>query len=243
MGPATLDAMNQALLHRGPDSGGSFVQDGVGLAARRLSIIDLEGGDQPISNEDGTIVVVQNGEIYNYRELRAGLEARGHRLRRARDTEVIAHLYEDHGPRASSELRGMFAFALWDRRRRRLLALAIASASSRSTTARGDTVLIASEIKALLRQPGFSREIDLNALEAYLAFGYVPAPLSIFRGVRKLPPGSVLTWEADRREDRGVRSRRTRGPIQWPPATSGGRVRRSSPRGSFRVYATLSGRI
>src|SRR6188474_3173165 len=118
--PATLDEMNQALLHRGPDSGGSFVQDGVGLAARRLAIIDLEGGDQPISNEDGTIQVVQNGEIYNYRELREGLERSGHTFSTHGDTEVLVHLYEERGPAFVEDLRGMFAIALWDRLERRL---------------------------------------------------------------------------------------------------------------------------
>src|SRR6187397_319595 len=112
--PATLDEMNQALLHRGPDSGGSFVQEEVGLAARRLAIIDLEGGDQPIANEDGRIVVVQNGEIYNHAELRAELEAAGHRFRTPHsDTEVLVHLYEQHGPRFAERLRGMFAVADW----------------------------------------------------------------------------------------------------------------------------------
>jgi asparagine synthase (glutamine-hydrolysing) len=203
--PATLDEMNQALLHRGPDSGGSFVQDGVGLAARRLAIIDLEGGDQPIANEDGTIHVVQNGEIYNYRELREELERNGHRLATRSDTEVLVHLYEDHGPGFVEKLRGMFAIALWDGRARRLVLardrFGIKPLYYRLTA---ESLSFASELKALLKQPGFSREIDLSALETYLAFSFIPAPLTIFRGVNKLPPGSVLTWEADRREDGGV---------------------------------------
>jgi asparagine synthase (glutamine-hydrolysing) len=197
----TLENMNQALLHRGPDSSGSFVQDGVGLAARRLAIIDLEGGDQPIANEDGTIHVVQNGEIYNYRELREELERGGHRLATRSDTEVLVHLYEDHGPRFVEKLRGMFAIALWDGRARRLVLardrFGIKPLYYRLT---GESLSFASELKALLRQPGFDREIDLNALETYLAFSFIPAPLTIFRGVSKLPPGSVLTWDTNQGE-------------------------------------------
>src|ERR1051325_10346651 len=111
--PETLDAMNETLYHRGPDSGGTFVEGRVGLAARRLAIIDLKGGDQPIANEDGSIHVVQNGEIYNYRELQAEVEKRGHRMRTRCDTEVLVHLYEERGPRFVEALRGMFAVALW----------------------------------------------------------------------------------------------------------------------------------
>ncbi len=199
--PTTLESMNQALLHRGPDSSGSFLHNGVGLAARRLAIIDLEGGDQPIANEDGTIHVVQNGEIYNYRELREELERSGHRLATRSDTEVLVHLYEDHGTRFVEKLRGMFAIALWDGRARRLVLardrFGIKPLYYRLTT---ESLSFASELKALLRQPGFDREIDLNALEAYLAFSFVPAPLTIFRGVNKLPPGSVLTWDANQSE-------------------------------------------
>ena len=198
---AMLGKMNQALLHRGPDSSGSFVQDGVGLAARRLAIIDLEGGDQPISNEDGTIQVIQNGEIYNYRELREELERNGHRLATRSDTEVLVHLYEDHGPSFVKKLRGMFAIALWDGRARRLVLardrFGIKPLYYRLTA---ETLSFASELKALLKQPGFSREIDLNALETYLAFSFIPAPLTIFRGVNKLLPGTVLTWDVDRGE-------------------------------------------
>src|SRR5919197_5599354 len=119
--PQRLARMSATLVHRGPDSDGTFVADGVGLAARRLSIIDLAAGDQPIANEDGTVVVVQNGEIYNYRELRRELERAGHRFRTSGDTEVLVHLYEEHGDRFAARLRGMFAAALWDRRRQRLL--------------------------------------------------------------------------------------------------------------------------
>jgi asparagine synthase (glutamine-hydrolysing) len=192
---AVVEAMNDALVHRGPDSGGAFVDGVVGLAARRLAIIDLEGGDQPIANEDGSIVVVQNGEIYNFRELRAGLEQRGHRFTTRCDTEVLVHLYEEHGSAFAARLRGMFAIAIWDARERRLV-LARDPFGIKPLYYRvvGNALSFASELKALLRQPGFSREIDHDALAAYLAFSFVPAPLTIFRQARKLPPGSVLVW-------------------------------------------------
>jgi asparagine synthase (glutamine-hydrolysing) len=197
-----LERMNDSLLHRGPDSDGVFVDGGTGLAARRLAIIDLQTGDQPLTNEDGSVVVVQNGEIYNYRELRAGLEAKGHRFRTSGDTEVLAHLYEERGPDFAEDLRGMFAVAVWDARRRRLVLardrFGIKPLYYRLT---GETLSFASELKALLQQPDFPREIDTDAVDAFLAFSFVPAPLSIFRAARKLPPGSVLVWEADRGAD------------------------------------------
>jgi asparagine synthase (glutamine-hydrolysing) len=197
--PAVLESMNETLFHRGPDSGGSFVDGNVGLAARRLAIIDLAGGDQPISNEDGSIWVVQNGEIYNYRELRTALERRGHQFSTRSDTEVLAHLYEEHGLGFVERLRGMFAIALWDGRERQLV-LARDRFGIKPLYYRlaRDSLSFGSELKALLRQPGFSREIDPDALEAYLAFSFVPAPLTIFREARKLPPGSLLVWEEDR---------------------------------------------
>jgi asparagine synthase (glutamine-hydrolysing) len=195
---SVLDEMSAALFHRGPDSEGVFVENGTGIAARRLAIIDLATGDQPLSNEDGSVTVIQNGEIYNYRELREELAGKGHRFRTQGDTEVLAHLYEEHGPAFADRLRGMFAVAVWDANRRRLVLtrdrFGIKPLYYRLT---GDSLSFASELKALLRQPGFSREIDLDALEAFLAFSFVPAPLSIFRDVRKLPPGSTLVWDAD----------------------------------------------
>ena len=188
--------MNQTLFHRGPDSGGAFVDGCVGIAARRLAIIDLAGGDQPISNEDGSVTVVQNGEIYNYRELRHELERRGHRFSTRSDTEVLVHLYEEHGPRFAERLRGMFAIAIWDDRRRRLvLARDPFGIKPLYYRVKDDFLSFASELKALLRQPGFSREIDLDALDAFLAFGFITAPLTIFREARKLPPGHLLVWD------------------------------------------------
>jgi asparagine synthase (glutamine-hydrolysing) len=194
---SVLESMNETLVHRGPDSGGSFVDGAVGLAARRLAIIDLAGGDQPIANEDGSITVVQNGEIYNYRELRSELERRGgHEFSTRSDTEVLVHLYEEYGPRFVGMLRGMFAIALWDERERRLLlARDRFGIKPLYYRLRPDSLSFGSELKALLRQPGFSREVDLDALDAYLAFSFVPAPLSIFREARKLEPGSMLIWE------------------------------------------------
>jgi asparagine synthase (glutamine-hydrolysing) len=188
-----LEAMNETLRHRGPDAEGTVVDGPVALASRRLSIIDLAGGDQPIANEDGSIQVVQNGEIYNHRELRAVLERQGHRFRTASDTEVHIHLYEEHGPHFVRELRGMFAVALWDSKRRRLV-LARDQFGIKPlyySTERG-TLAFASELKALPRG-----EVDLDALEAFLAFNSIPAPLSIWKGTRKLPAGHLLVWDGE----------------------------------------------
>jgi asparagine synthase (glutamine-hydrolysing) len=189
--PERLRAMSATLVHRGPDSDGVLVDGPVGLAARRLSIIDLETGDQPIANEDGTVHVVQNGEIYNYRELRAGLERAGHQFRTQSDTEVLVHLYEEHGEGFAERLRGMFAVAVWDAGRQRLL-LARDPFGIKPLYYRidADGLAFASELRALPRG-----EVDHDALEAFLAFNSVPAPYSIFREVRKLPPGSLLVWE------------------------------------------------
>ena len=191
---AVLERMNETLVHRGPDSGGVHISPGAGLGARRLSIIDLVGGDQPIANEDETVWVVQNGEIYNFPELRDDVQAAGHRLRTRCDTEIHLHLYEMHGPAYVERLRGMFAVALWDSRERRLV-LARDRFGIKPLYYRiaGDTFAFGSELKALLSLQGFSRELDPDALEAYFDGGYVPAPLTIFRGARKLPQGHLLT--------------------------------------------------
>src|SRR5215211_6691088 len=189
--PDRLRAMSATLVHRGPDSDGHLVDGPVGLAARRLSIIDLETGDQPIANEDGTVHVVQNGEIYNYRELRAGLEHAGHRFATRSDTEVLVHLYEEHGDGFAERLRGMFAVAIWDARKRRLI-LARDPFGIKPLYYRdnADGLAFASELRALPRG-----EIDLDALEAFLAFNSIPGPYSIFRDVKKLLPGHPLVWE------------------------------------------------
>src|ERR671919_933327 len=186
--------MSATLVHRGPDSDGTLVDGPVGLAARRLAIIDLETGDQPIANEDGTVHVVQNGEIYNYAELRGELERAGHRFSTTGDTEVIVHLYEQHGDAFAERLRGMFAIAIWDSRRRRLvLARDRYGIKPLYFRAAAGGLAFASELRALPRG-----EIDLDALEAFLAFNSIPAPLTIFREVRKLPAGHLLLWEDGR---------------------------------------------
>jgi asparagine synthase (glutamine-hydrolysing) len=183
--------MSATLVHRGPDSDGQVVDGAVGLAARRLSIIDLETGDQPIANEDDTVHVVQNGEIYNYRELRTALELAGHRFATRSDTEVLVHLYEEHGDAFAELLRGMFAVAIWDVKQRRLV-LARDQFGIKPLYYRvgGDGLAFASELRALPRG-----ELDFDALEAFLAFNSIPSPYSIFRDVKKLPPGHLLVWE------------------------------------------------
>jgi len=206
--------MNGRLVHRGPDSDGEFAADGVALAMRRLSIIDLERGDQPIANEDGTVTVVQNGEIYNYRELRRELEGRGHRFRTASDTEVLVHLFEEHGEDFAERLRGMFAIAIWDARERRLLlARDRFGIKPLYYRLRDGALSFASELKALLEQPGFSREIDPRAVAAFLAFNSIPAPLTIFAEARKLPPGTLAVWR-----DGELRQRRYARPAPVPAA-------------------------
>jgi asparagine synthase (glutamine-hydrolysing) len=192
--PGRLEAMSATLVHRGPDADGSFLDDGVAFAARRLSIIDLEHGDQPLANEDGSVVVVQNGEIYNHEALHAELERAGHRFATRCDTEVLAHAYEEWGERFPERLRGMFALALWDARRRRLLlARDRFGIKPLYWSAENGELLFASELRAFPRG-----EVDLDALEAFLAFNAVPHPLSIFRGVGKLEPGDLLVWEDGR---------------------------------------------
>jgi len=195
--------MNATLVHRGPDDEGLVQRGPVALAARRLSIIDLAHGHQPIANEDGSVAVVQNGEIYNYRELKRELERSGHRFATDCDTEVLVHLYEQHGEAFVERLRGMFAIALWDDRAQRLL-LARDRFGIKPLYYRhvGGTLSFASELKAMLEQPGFSREIDPRAMSAYLAFNSIPAPLTIFAEARKLPSGYLLSWRDGEVEQR-----------------------------------------
>jgi asparagine synthase (glutamine-hydrolysing) len=192
--PERVARMSATLVHRGPDSAGEFADGTVALAARRLSIIDLETGDQPIANEDGTLHVVQNGELYNYRELRRELERAGHRFRTHGDTEVLLHLYEQHGTGFAQRLRGMFALAIWDAPHCRLVLardrFGIKPLYYRES---GDELAFASELRALPRG-----EIDLDALQAFLAFNSIPAPLTIFREARKLPAGHLLVWDDGR---------------------------------------------
>ena len=191
--PNVLDAMNATLIHRGPDGMGAHVDGAAGIAARRLAIIDIEHGDQPMVGADGAVCVAQNGEILNHLELRAELEGRGVRFRTRCDTEVLLHLYLHHGPAFVSRLRGMFAFAIWDRRERRLLlARDRFGIKPLYYSVANGRISFASELKALLRRPDFPRDVDREALHSYLAFNSIPAPLTIFTAARKLPPGHLL---------------------------------------------------
>ena len=193
-GPALLRRMTDALVHRGPDDEGVLLDGRVGLGMRRLSIIDLKTGHQPLSNEDQSIWVVFNGEIYTYRQLTAELLARGHQFSTASDTEVLVHLYEEDGEACVERLRGMFAFAIWDQPHRTLF-LARDRLGIKplyyAETPRG--LVFGSELKAITESPWVSRQPAPRALAAYLQYGYVPDPLSILGGVAKLPPGHTLT--------------------------------------------------
>lgn len=193
---ARLTAMAVAIVHRGPDGFGLHIAPGVGLAHRRLSIIDIEGGKQPLFNEDGSVHVVFNGEIYNYQELRKGLESRGHRFATNSDTEVIVHLYEEDGERLVEKLRGMFAFALWDDKRKRLLLARDRLGIKPLYYLRDDEkLLFGSELKAILAHGDLRRDVDPVALEDYLTYGMVPGTRTIFRGIQKLAAGHVLFVE------------------------------------------------
>ncbi len=190
--------MTDTLRHRGPDDSGIHVEEGLALGHRRLSIIDLDHGQQPMWNEAGTVGVVYNGEIYNFLELRRALERDGHRFRTRSDTEVLLAMYERHGDEMLERLDGMFAFALWDRPRRRLLAARDRAGEKPLYYApSADGLVFGSELKALVRHPAVSREIDPRALASYLAHEYVPAPASIFRDVRKLPAAHAMSVAAD----------------------------------------------
>jgi asparagine synthase (glutamine-hydrolysing) len=189
-----LGRMLHCLRHRGPDDEGTYGDPHIALGARRLSVIDLQSGRQPLSNEDGTVWVVQNGEIYNYRELRERLQRLGHRFRTRSDTEVIAHAYEQYGDDFLAHLDGMFALAVWDAPARTLtLARDRMGEKPLHYFAGRDTFAFGSELRALLEHPDVPRELNLDGLSRYLAFEYVPAPHSMVAGVAKLPPGHMLT--------------------------------------------------
>jgi asparagine synthase (glutamine-hydrolysing) len=193
---ALLDRMCRRIAHRGPDDQGMFVRAGVALGMRRLSIIDLAGGHQPLSGCDAAVTVVFNGEVYNYRELQRELEARGHRFQTHSDTEAIVHAYEEFGEKCVEHLRGMFAFALWDERARQLFIARdrVGKKPLYYTLTPDGTLVFGSELKSLLEHPEVARETNADALDAYLSFGYVPDPLCIFRGIHKLPPGHHLRF-------------------------------------------------
>ncbi|MFQ5785474.1 MAG: XrtA/PEP-CTERM system amidotransferase [Alphaproteobacteria bacterium] len=191
---ALLERMNQSQVHRGPDEGGLHLAPGIGLGHRRLSIIDLSGGRQPLYNEDHSVVVVYNGEIFNFAELTRELEASGHRFRTHCDTEVIVHAWEEWGDACVERFRGQFAFGLWDENRQTLfLARDRLGIKPLYYAVLGDgTVLFASELKALLKCPDLPRKIDVCAVEDYFAYGYVPDPRTIYRSVVKLAPAHRL---------------------------------------------------
>jgi asparagine synthase (glutamine-hydrolysing) len=196
---APLAAMSAALMHRGPDDAASVTDGPVALAARRLAIIDLEGGRQPVSSEDGRVHGALNGEILNHEDLRDDLRRRGHRFASRSDTEVLVHLYEERGERMLHALRGMFAIAIWDARERRLLLARDRFGIKPLYWRAADGVLaFGSELKALRALPGFRGEIDPDAVEAYFTFNSIPSPLTIFRDVRKLEPGTLLSWRPGR---------------------------------------------
>jgi len=200
-GVELLRAMTTVLAHRGPDGDGFFCEGPVGLGHRRLAIIDLATGDQPMASDDGSSVIIFNGEIYNFRELRRELEGRGATFRTRSDTEVILRAYEAWGVECLSRLRGMFAFAIWDKARRRLL-LARDRVGIKPLVYAWDgrRLLFGSEIKALLEDAAVSRELDWEALRDFLTHHYIPSPRTIFRSIRKLPPASYLVLDVDRPE-------------------------------------------
>ncbi len=216
----TLVEMSRQIVHRGPDDDGFLVEENVGLAMRRLSIIDIQTGHQPLSNEDESVWIVFNGEIYNHQDLRKDLESRGHRYRTRSDTETIVHLYEEYGKGCVEHLRGMFAFAIWDRTKRSLF-LARDRLGIKPLYYRydGNTLLFGSEIKAILAYPAVRREFNRGTLAEYLAFGYIAGEESMYAGIRKLMPGHTLTlddrrqletssyWDLDVKADDGSESR------------------------------------
>jgi asparagine synthase (glutamine-hydrolysing) len=202
--PEEAARMADTIAHRGPDEATIHVEPGVGFGFRRLSIIDLVTGSQPVSNEDGSVRAMLNGEIYNYRELREGLAARGHVFRTTGDTEVLVHLYEEKGPDLVADLRGMFAFALWDRPRRKLvIARDHLGQKPLYYAERGDRLYFASEIKAILAVEPRFRVVDAEALDEYMAIRVIADPRSMFAGVRKLPPAHLLEYD-----EKGLRTRR-----------------------------------
>src|SRR6185503_6586546 len=198
-----LHAMCERMVHRGPDSEGLFVTNGIALGMRRLAIIDLVTGEQPAWNEDKSVAVILNGEIYNYRELRRDLEKRGHSFRSMSDTEVLPHLYEEYGEGMVQHLNGMFALALWDSRQRSLFLARDRFGEKPLYWGLFDGVLLfASEPKVRLAHPAVKSSLNLQALRQYLSFDYVPAPLSIYEGISKLPAAHTLTLQDGKVETR-----------------------------------------
>ena len=199
---AVLNKMAAAIVHRGPDDAGILVDDQAGLAFRRLSIIDLAGGHQPIFNEDESAAIILNGEVYNHHELRKGLIQRGHNFRTRSDVEAVLHLWEERGERCLQDLRGMFAFAIWNRRDRSLFLARdrVGKKPVYFTRLDGGGIVFGSEIKAILQHPGVKREPDFNALDQFLTLQYVASPMTAFRGIERIPPAHWLRWRDGRIE-------------------------------------------
>src|SRR2546421_5584635 len=215
-----VQLMCGSMVHRGPDEAGTVQHNAVVLGMRRLSIIDLAGGHQPMANEDSTVWVVQNGEIYNHRELRNQLLDAGHRFATQSDTEVLVHGYEEWGEQVVERLNGMFAFALFDRRNSSLfLARDRMGIKPLHYAVDGDRLVFASELKALLRDPALRKGIDPVALDEYLAYEFVPSPRSMIRGIKKLQPAHVLVWSL---RDGSLRLRRYWTPTLGEPNESRG---------------------
>ena len=196
---AELRRLNNLILHRGPDDEGIYLDGPVGLAMRRLSIIDLSTGHQPISNEDGTVWIVFNGEIYNFPQLRAEVEAKGHTFHTRTDTETIVHLYEEYGKDCVKKLRGMFAFAIWDSREKKLfIARDRVGKKPLVYTAQNGSLIFSSELRAVADAKGVKKEINFAALDLYLALQYIPSPHTIYKNIFKLPPAHTLTVQNGR---------------------------------------------
>ncbi|MDO9575957.1 MAG: asparagine synthase (glutamine-hydrolyzing) [bacterium] len=194
--PDLLKKMCRIMSHRGPDDEGYFIDKNIGLGIGRLSIIDLETGHQPIHNEDETIWIVFNGEIYNFQELRESLKKKGHQFYTKTDTEVIIHLYEEKGKDCVNYLNGMFAFAIWDKNDEKLfLARDRLGIKPLYYTVVDGNLLFASEIKALLECDKVKKEVNLIGMHHFLTFLYVPAPFSMFKGIKKLPPAHTMSYK------------------------------------------------
>src|SRR5436190_1850078 len=193
---AVLHSKCERIVHRGPNSEGMWLDDQVALGMRRLSIIDLHTGDQPVYSEDKSIVVMMNGELYNYREVRADLEKRGHKFVTQTDTEIVPHLYQEYGDDFVDHINGMFAITLWDTRKKRLVIVRDRFGEKPVYYGVFDgKLLYASEPKALLAHPSVKPELNLDAFRQYLSFDYVPAPQSVYKGISKLPAAHIMTVE------------------------------------------------
>jgi asparagine synthase (glutamine-hydrolysing) len=191
---SVLTSMLDTLAPRGPDDKGAYLKDGIALGHRRLSIIDLKTGHQPMLNDDGSVVIVYNGEVYNFPEIRSALLNKGYRFKTTSDTEVVLRAYEEYGEDCVKQFNGMFAFAIWDSRNKKLFLARDRFGKKPLYYARfNNQFIFASELKAILKHPSVSRQIDLDAVAKYLAYEYVPSPYSIFRNIYKLEPGSRMS--------------------------------------------------